>query len=343
MAFPILHFIKPESTFSQITTLDSCSTYLINIDMVGCNPALFPYQKDEGLRIGLSTITDGKSVEVGQKLLFDPIKEDFLRELFEKRPFNSWGANSFIQLRTSKFYISYDPLSINADVYVFNPSSPEVAMSLIKSNRLNLKSGIEVINNDILKSSIGIKAYYYRSEFFQDSVFLSDLTSQNAKDLVKFSRKNGVAGDIGTFFQFSNAYFPKVSLQVKNLNSPIHNKDEEVISERQMRPILVYEMYSKLGVGYDFRTNWGIINTELNAPFNNIFEDLYNEYISGSVSYTLSRFSTHVAYSKYQNAFGFNFGSKVASIGIFYGVSQPLGDFSSQKESLSGVRGEISL
>ncbi len=342
-AFPVLHFIKPESTFSQIVTLDSCSTYLVSKDMVGCNPALFPYQKEEGLRMGLATITDGKSVEVGQKLLFDPIKEEFLREIFEKRPFNSWGANSYIQLRTSKFYLSYDPLSLNADVYVFNPSSPEVAMSLIKSNRLNLASGIEVTNNDIFKASLGMKAYYYRSDVFQDSFFLSDLSSQDAKDLVRFKKKNGVAGDLGAFVQFANRYLPKLSFQVKNLNSAIHNKDDEVISESQMRPVLVYEMYSKLGIGYDVKTDWGIFNAELNAPFNNTFEDLYNEYVCGSLSYSLSRFSSLVSYSKYQQAFGFNFGSKIASIGIFYGTTRPLGDFSTQKENLAGVRGEVSL
>ena len=100
-AFPVLHFIRPESNFTQIVTLDSCSTHALTQDMVSCNPSLFPYQKEEGLRLGLSTITDGESVEVGQKLLFDPIKEDFLRDIFEDRPFNSWGANCFIQLRTT--------------------------------------------------------------------------------------------------------------------------------------------------------------------------------------------------------------------------------------------------
>lgn len=143
--------------------------------------------------------------------------------------------------------------------------------------------------------------------------------------------------------QFSNKYIPKFSFQVKNLNSPIHNNDEEVISESQMRPVLVYQMYSRLGIGYDIKTNWGIFNAELNAPYNNAFQDLYNEYISGSIGYSLSRFSTLVSYLIYQQAFAFNFGSKVASIGIFDGTSRPLGDFSAQKGSLAGVRGEVSF
>jgi hypothetical protein len=342
-AFPVLHFIRPESNFTQIVTLDSCSTHALTRDMVSCNPALFPYQKEEGLRLGLSTITDGESVEVGQKLLFDPIKEDFLRDIFEDRPFNSWGANSIIQLRTSKFYLSYDPLLVNADVYVFNPASPEVAMSLIKSNRLNVTSGLEILNNDSLKFSLGSKVYYYRAEIFQDSFFLSDLTSQEADDLVKFKKRNGVAADVGSYFEFHNKWFPKIGLQVKNINSVIRNKDAEVISENQMRPVLVYETYSRLGLGYDWKTTWGIFNTEINAPFSNYFEDIYNEYISASLTYSLSRFSSSLSFSKYQHAFGFNFGSKIATIGIFYGSSRPLGDFSNQKEELAGIRGEVSL
>lgn len=342
-AFPVLHFIKPESNFTQITTLDACTTFLQSNDISGCNPALFPFQKDEGVRMGLSTITDGESVEVGQKLLFDPIKEDFLRKLFEERSFNSWGANSFIELRTSKFFLAYDPLSINADVFVFNPSSPEVAMSLVKSNRLQVTTGYKFIENDTLTASLGTKVYYYRSEYYQDSFFLSDLSGQDVDELIKFKNKSGVAADIGSFFKFENSWIPKISLLVKNLGSQFKNKEKDIIAENQMRPLLIYETYSRVGLGYDYKTSWGIFNTELNLPFKDVYQDLYNEYISGSLGYSLSRFSTSLALSKYQQVFGFNFGSKIASIGIFYGKSQPLGDFSTQKENVGGVRAEVSL
>ncbi|MBA2404728.1 MAG: hypothetical protein H0V66_08145 [Bdellovibrionales bacterium] len=341
--FPVLHFIKPESNFTQIVTLDACATFLITKDMVGCNPALFPYQKEEGLRMGLATITDGESVEVGQKLLFDPIKEEFLREIFEEHPFSSWGGNSFIQLRTSKFYLSYDPILVNADVFVFNPASPEVAMSLVKSNRLNVTSGLEVLNNDVLKMSLGLKAYYYRSEYYQDSFFLSQLSSQDVDELIDFEKDNGVAGDLASFFQFENQWLPKISLIIKNINTTFRNKESDILSESQMRPLLVYEMYSRASLGYDYKTTWGIFNAELSSPFSEVFQDIYTEYIVGSLNYSLSRFSTSLSYSKYQQAFGFNFGSKIASIGIFYGNSQPLGDFSQQKEKMAGVRGEVSL
>lgn len=342
-AFPVLHLIKPESNFTQIVTLDNCTTFVMTKDMVGCNPALFPFQKEEGLRMGLSTITDGESVEVGQKLLFDPIKEKFLREIFEKHPFNSWGANSFIQFRTGYFYLSYDPILVNADVYVFNPASPEVAMSLIKSNRLSLTSGISAIENDTLKLSLGAKAYYYRSEYYQDSFFLSELTTQDADELVDFKKLNGVAGDIGTFVQFGSPWVPKISFLVKNLGTQFRNKESDIVSENQMRPLLVYEQYSRAGLGYDFKTEWGIFNTELGAPFGGIFEDFYSDYVGVSLGYALSRFSTSLSYSKYQQVFGFNFGSKLANIGIFYSGGRPLGDFSEQKENMAGIRGEVSL
>ena len=342
-SFPVLHFIKPESNFSQITTLDACTTYLNSTDMAGCNPALFALQKDQGVRMGLSTITDGESVEVGQKLLFDPIKEEFLRKLFAERAFNSWGANSFIELRTSKFFLSYDPLSINADVYVFNPSSPEVAMSLVKSNRLQVTTGLKLVENDIWTATLGTKVYYYRSEYYQDSFFLSDLSSSDVDELIEFKNKSGVAADIGSFFRFENPWLPKVSLLVKNLGSQYRNKEKDIVAENQMRPLLIYETYSRLGLGYDYKTRFGAFNTEVNFPFEEFYQDLYSEYISGSIGYSLSRFSTRVALSKYQQIFGFNFGSKIASIGIFYGKSQPLGDFSTQKENVGGVRAEVSL
>lgn len=342
-SFPVLHFIKPESNFTQITTLDSCSTYLHSSDLVGCNPALFPYQKEEGVRLGLSTITDGESVEVGQKLLFDPIKEEFLQKLFRERAFNSWGANSFIELRTSKFYLSYDPLSVNADVYVFNPSSPEVAMSLIKSNRLQVSTGLFIANNKTIKASIGAKVFYYRSEYYQDSFFLSDLAGQDVEELVDFRDTSGVAADLGAFFKFGNPWLPKIALQIKNLNSNFKNEEKDILSESQMRPLLVYETYSKIGLGYDYKDSWGALHTELNLPFRDIYQDYYQDYLAISFGYSLSRFSSRLAYSRYQQIFGFNFGSKIANIGIFYGKSQPLGDFSTQKENIGGVRAEVSL
>lgn len=342
-AFPILHFIKPESNFTQITTLDACTTFLNNNDVVGCNPALFPFQDQEGLRMGLSTITDGESVEVGQKLLFDPIKKEFLEELFQKHAFNSWGGNSYIELRTSKFYLAYDPLSVNADVFVFNPASPEVAMSLIKSNRLQVTSGLKVIENKAMTFSLGAKLYYYRSEYYQDSFFLSDLTSQDVNELIKLKNRNGVAGDLGGFLHFNNKYIPKFSFLVKNINSKFKNTEKDILSESQMRPLLVYENYSRFGAGYDFKTRWGAFNAEINLPFRNFYQDYYNEYLVGSIGYSLTRFSTQLSYSKYQHVFGFNFGSKLASVGIFYGKSRPLGDFSTQTENIGGVRAEISL
>ncbi len=342
-AFPVLHFIKPDSSFTQITTLDACTTFSTTVDMVKCNPALFPYQADQGLRMGGATITDGESVNVGQKLILDPIKQDFLRDLFQKRAFNSWAANSSIELRTPKFYMSYDPLLINADIFVFNPASPEVSMSLVKSNRLKVTSGWEVLRNDTLRFSIGGTAYYYRNQYFRDSFFLSDLATKKADQLIDFKKKNGVAADLGGALKFENRFLPKVSFVVKNLNSSLQNKDQDITSENQLRTILTYETYSRLGFGYDYKNSWGIINGEINLPFRDVYRELYTEYISGSVGYSLSRFSTQVSYSKYQSVLGLNFGSKIATIGIFYGKSRPLGDFSTQTENVSGVRFEVSL
>lgn len=342
-SFPVLHFIKPESNFAQITTLDACTTYLTSFDMVGCNPALFPLQSDEGVRMGLATITDGESVDVGQKLLFDPIKKDFLEKLFEKRAFNSWGGNSHIEFRTSKFYLAYNPIAVNADVFVFNPSSPEIALSLIKSNRLQVSSGFKMIENDSLTASLGGKFFYFRNEYYQDSFFLTDLTSQDIDKIIKFKQDNGVAADIGAFFKFNNAWLPKVSFLAKNLNSPMRVKEKDIVAENQMRPLLLYETYTRLGVGYDFKMDWGALSSEVNLPFKDLYSDLYSEYISGSVGYSLSRFHTYLSYAKYQQVFGFNFGSKIANIGIFYGRSQPLGDFSTQKENVGGVKAEVSL
>lgn len=342
-AFPVLHFIKPDSSFTQITTLGACTTFSISEDAVRCNPALFSLQQGEGVRMGLATITDGESVEVGQKLLLDPIKKEFLQKIFAEQAFNSWGANTFIELRTSKFTVAYDPLLINADVFVFNPASPEVAMSLIKSNRLRVSWGDEVVKSKEFLWSLGTTVYYYRNQVYQDSFFLNDLAGSDVDDLIEFEKQSGVAADLGTVLRFPGTYFPKVSLLVKNLNSPFHPKERDIISENELRPLLTYETYSRLSFGYEWKENWGIINSELSLPFDGVFTDLYSEYVSASVGYSLSRFSTNLGLSKYQQVFGFDFGSKLASVGIFYGRSRALGDFSEQTENIGGIRAQVAL
>lgn len=342
-AFPVLHLIRPDSSFTQITTLGACTTFTTSEDATRCNPALFPIQKGEGVRMGLATITDGDSVEVGQKLLLDPIKKEFLQKIFNEQSFNSWGANTFIELRTSKFTVAYDPLLVSADVFVFNPASPEVAMSLIKSNRLRLSYGQDVLKSDEFSWSLGATVYYYRNQVYQDSFFLSDLAGKDVKDIIKFEKQSGVAGDIGTIFRFKNSYLPKIAVLVKNLNSPLNPRDEDIEAENELRPLLNYETYSRLGFGYEFKQDWGIINTELNLPFDGVFQVYYPEYVSWSLGYALSRFSTNIAYSKYQQIFGFDFGSKLASVGIFYGKTRPLGDFAEQTESVGGIRAQVAL
>lgn len=342
-AMPTLHFIKPESSFTQITSLDACTTYIQGPDMVRCNPGLFPLQKDTGLRMGLSTITDGESVEVGQKLLFDPIKKPFLEELFQKRSYNSWDLNTLIELRATTFHLGYDPLSVNADVFVFNPSSPEVAMSLIKSNRLHAATGIKLQDTESVLLTLGGKIYYYRSEYFQDSFFLSDLSSNEVTDLIDLKKRSGVAGDLGAFFMVKDSWFPRISLLVKNIGTKFRNEEEDIKAENQLRPLLVYETYSRLSLGQQFRGDWGSLSGELSFPFRNYFSEYYTEYPSLSLGYALTRFNTQIALSKYQQVFGMNFGSKIATVGIFYGWARPLGDFSNQTEGVGGVRVEVSL
>jgi hypothetical protein len=293
--------------------------------------------------MGISTITDGQSVEVGQKLLFDPIKKEFLEKLFRQRSYNSWDANSFIELRTSKFFLSYDPLSVNADVFVFNPASPEIAMSIVKSNRLQATTGAKVVDNDTFLVTMGSKIYYYRSQYYQNSFFLSDLSSQDVKQIIKLQRYSGVAADIGTYFQVKDSWLPKLSIMIKNLGSQFRNSDKDIRAENQMRPLLVYETYSRVGLGYDYKAPWGALSGEVNFAFREVFKDYYSEYPSLSLGYGLTRFHASIAWAKYQQVMGFNFQSKIASIGIFFGKSRPLGDFSTQTDNVGGVRAEVSL
>jgi hypothetical protein len=342
-AAPVLHLIRPDSTFAQITTLDACMLMRGHSDAGSCNPALYKTEKKQGIGFGLATISDGDSVEVGKKLIFKPIEEEFLRELFEEKSFNTWGANTSIDFKTSLFHLYYDPVTVTADVLVLNPAFPEVSMALVKSKRVGVTMAHELLSSDEQALSIGVNAFHYQRKEYLDSFSLVDLTSSDVDELIKFKTRSGSAADVGLAYQNQSSWVPDVSFLVKNLNSDFKTNDSRLESERYLWPVLVYETHSRLAVGKTISTEYGALGFEVNAPFKGVYEDFYNEFLTLGAHYHMRSLEWLVGLAKYQQTTGFRFSAKSVAVGVFYARTRPLGDFRKDVENSAGVQLGVSL
>jgi hypothetical protein len=342
-AAPVLHLVSPDSSFTQITTLSGCSTFIRRTDAPECNPALFAGSKEAWVRFGLATIADGDSVDTSQKLLFDSVKEPFLEELFNERAFTTAGMNSSIDFRTPYFQLSYDPVSVTADVFVFNPAFPEVAMSLVKSKRLGATSGMTLWQESDQSLSVGGTVFYYQRREFLGEFALVDLATSEVEDLIVFENESGPAGDLGVAFQGGAGWVPDVSLVVKNLGAKFDFDEADLKSERKLRPVLVYETHSRLGVGKSWATEYGGFGTEVSLPFDGVYAAYYPEYASIAAAYQLGGFDWNLGVARFQQVTGFRFSSKNTAVGIFFARTQPLGRFRDEEERSAGVQLGVTL
>jgi hypothetical protein len=340
---PVLHLVRPDSTFTQISTLDACTTFAGRTDAPECNPALFAGAKDAWVRFGAATVTDGDSVDTGKKFLFDSVSEEFLREMFDERAFVTAGANTAIDFRTPYFQLSYDPVTVTADVFVFNPAYPEVSMALVKTKRLGITSGTELWSEGTAKLSAGGTLFHYQRRQFLGEFALVDLATREVEELIIFENESGVGGDVGLAYQSGHAWVPDVSLLTKNIGTGFPSAEADRRSERKLRPVLVYETHSRVGVGKRWRSSWGGWGAELSAPFDGVFAAYYPDYLSLSGSYDLGGFEWMAGVARFQQVTGFRFSSKNTAVGIFFARSQPLGRFRDEAESSAGVQFGVTL
>lgn len=335
---PVLHSIRPDSTFTQISTLEACTLSRYSGDITSCNPGLFKRDKSQGVHFSFASVTDGDSVETGKKLIFSPIKESFLRELFEEKSYSSWDGNTSIDFKTPLFHLYYDPVTVTADVLIINPSFPEVSMALVKAKRLGIVSGYDLYSDSEQTLGIGANIFYYQRKQYLDSFSLVDLTNNEIGDLIHFQTKSGAAADLGLAYHNNSNWVPDFSLLIKNLNSDYKTNDERISSERYLWPVLVYENYSRIGIGKDFISDYGAFTFELSVPFQGVYSYFYKDYTTVAGQYSLSNFEWLIGASKYQKTTGIKFSSKSTSVGIFYSQNQPLGDFREQTEKVAGIQ-----
>jgi len=343
-ALPLSISNKPHFSFNQIGTLDACAVYKKRRDSINCNPANFKSSSYEGMVFHLTTKTDGDSVDTGKELLFEPISESNLRDIFELNAFSSWDANSIIEFRTTLFYLSYEPIYTSANFFLYNPAFPEVSLNLSSQRRINITVGEEFkfLSYNVL--SFGTNVNYFERRYFSGTFALLDVSGSGVDELINFKKTSGINADVGLTYQSTySKYIPIISVQMRNLGAIHEINNEKVKSEKFIEPILLYETYTKIDVGYDLTLDYGSLGFAVSLPYNKDMSELYTDYITSSVSYSLWDFEVMGASSLYTQMMAIKFASPMNAIGIYFGKSKAIGNFLDDYENYAGVTLEIYL
>lgn len=336
-ALDVTHQIRQNATFDSLSLGNSCS--LIEKSEIGtrCNPALSPYSKGEGIYFSVVAKSDGESIENGRELIFKPLSVELVKKLFEQSNYNSLTLNSDIIFRTSLFELTYSPYYLLADLLLFNPANPEISMHLVNRQTLRLTSGMEIlrskIGGDQFYLSAGASIFYYEHQYSKTRLTLFTLSTTPPDKLVQFQTEYGMASDLGFYLGNTHHYFPKLSLQVKNLGSKIKRDEDNVNSAYNQETLFLFEPYTTFGLGKEFLTDFGGIELSTQIPVEGLFEIPRWEYATLGFSYGLNLATIYMSANKYYQNVGVRFNSENFNVGITYTREQDLGDISQSKES----------
>ncbi|OFZ74858.1 MAG: hypothetical protein A2451_04600 [Bdellovibrionales bacterium RIFOXYC2_FULL_39_8] len=329
-AFPlaITHQLRPNGNFDTLALSNACSTIVGTSFSVRCNPALFPYSKGEGVLISASGKSDGDSIDNGRDLIFSPITEELIRKIFQQKNFNTFTLNSDFAFKTSVLEISYSPYYLLADLYLFNPAFPEVSLNLINHESLRLTSGLEVLQLPTAVAkfifSAGASVYYFEHSYENTVFSLFDLTTTRPENLIKMKSRYGVGADVGFFLDNNSLLFPKLSLQIKNINSTLEDDSSENEAIIQA-PQFLFDTYSTIGIGEKFQTAYGRFDLSCEIPFSDYFFLVSPAQIMFSGRYSIGLFSVLGSAGKYYQNVGLRFDSKNFNIGITYSREADMG------------------
>lgn len=327
-AIEVTHVVNPGGNFLTTATARSCSTYSVDRDSLSCNPALYALSDTKGLQLSIVGKAEGRSIDTGKKLIFEPISEALIKDLFTKGSYNSFSFNTNISFFTPYFKLSYSPYFALADIMIFNPAFPEVSLALTNRSTLSLTSGFSLnplFGTSSVDSNFGYVVSFYNQTVSQTRFSLFDLSTTKPEELIKFTDKKGVTADIGTMFEFKTLYSLKLSAQVKNIGTNYKLNKDRANSAFYLEHKYIFETYSQAGIGKNFQTRWGGLNFNIEGFFEDYFQSFDVSRTVASFRYDLGLFSILSAFSKNYKTFGMHFLSQNFDVGVTYITEKNIG------------------
>lgn len=340
------HQVRPNGSFETAVLNSSCSTMLGTSSASRCNSALFPYNDTQAMEFVIIGKAEGDSINNGYDLIFKPITEDLVRKLFREENFNSFTFNSDLVFKTKWFELSYSPYYLLADIYLFNPVFPEVAINAVNQETLRLTSGVEIAKSKILNGtslSVGSSLFYY-SHKYENTIFsLYELSFKKPEELINFKTTNGIAADLGLFLKNETIYVPNIALQAKNNFTKIKKNNFYVRSSVRLQSLYLFETYTQLALGKGIDTFLGKFDFNVELPFSSYFKEAdYNQLTLGS-RYNLGLFSFLFSINQFYQNIGLKFDSQNFNIGVTYSKEKDIGKIQKTYEDTVYTGIEVNL
>jgi hypothetical protein len=329
-AIEVTHIVSPGGNFLTASTARSCSTFSVDRDSLSCNPALYALSQTSGLQLSIVGKAEGNSIDTGKKLIFEPISESLIKNLFQQNAYNSFSFNTNISFFTPYFKLSYSPYFALADIYIFNPSFPEISLALTNRSTLSLTSGFSLnplFNTKNIDFNFGYTLSYYKQTISQDRFSLFDLSTTKPDQLIKFKDIKGFTPDIGTLLELKNFYSIKLSAQLKNIGTKYKVSKSRSSSAYNLEHKYIFETYGQVGIGKNFQTRWGGINFNIEGFFEDYFESFDVSRTTAALRYDLGLFSFLTSISKNYKTAGMHFLSQNFDVGLTYMNERNIGKY----------------
>ena len=329
-AIEVTHVVSPGGNFLTSTVARSCSTYALDRDTLSCNPALYALSQSSGLQLSIVGKAEGSSIDTGKKLIFEPITEPLIKDLFQKNSYNSFSFNSNISFFTPYFKLSYSPYFALADILIFNPSFPEISLALTNRSTLSLTSGMSlnsIFGTKDVDLNFGYTLSYFQQTLSHNRFSLFDLSTSKPEELITFSHKNGITPDVGTLLELKNFDSLKISAQIKNIATSYDFSETRAASPYLLEHKYLFETYSQLGIGKNFQTKWGGVDLNIEGFFEKYFQTFDYSRTTLSMRYDLGLFVFLTALSKNSKSLGMHFLSQNFDVGINYINERNIGKY----------------
>ncbi|MBC7713719.1 MAG: hypothetical protein H7177_10285 [Rhizobacter sp.] len=329
-AIEVTHIVSPGGNFLTTSTARSCSTFSVDRDSVSCNPALYALSQAQGLQLSIVGKAEGSSIDTGKKLIFEPITESLIKDLFQKNSYNSFSFNSSISFFTPYFKLSYSPYFALADILIFNPAFPEISLALTNRSTLSLTSGFSLnplFNSKSIDLNFGYTLNFYQQTISQSRFSLFDLSSTKPDQLIKFTDKKGITPDLGTLLELKDLYSLKISAQIKNIATKYKINEERAASAYYLEHKYIFETYSQLGIGKNFQTQYGGVNFNIEGFFESYYKSFDFSRTTVGLRYDLGLFALLSSISKNYRTFGMHFLSQNFDVGLTYISEKNIGRY----------------
>lgn len=309
------HSLEATDSMFSVQSQKACSTYLEQPYPHWCNPALFPFGRETGIRLDLALNVDQRAYDTTDSLVNKPITKEFLEKLFKEHDFQAFSGIARIETVTPYFSLAYTPVHLVGAYQLSNPNLPELVASGLRNSEVRLTSGKVLFEGDVFSFYSGASLGLFNRKFYKIDASVLDLVVKKVDQLSEVKKSAGLTGDLGVFVLPKNEAWPSFSLNAHDLFTP---QEERIGQETAIDLEPQFRRKMRLGMGKTISKFYGSFHLGLELTFWDFFVDLDRFASSVSMIYGIGRLRAFLSGSPLMSAFGFLFMGMHYQIGLQY-------------------------